>query len=152
MNYKITSLTATQKDGTVSVSGTAEDGALAVAISVYDSAGEELISLETTSVSDDGTFSRDLKLPNDDYMVKVADYEGGEYRVFMVSAEEEAVPEEETAEEEESTASAADTGRLTVEDTTSSTENYLAPVLAGSAIVLAAIVAFVLIKRRNQSA
>lgn len=149
MNYKITSLTATQKDGIVSVSGTAEDGALAVAISIYDSTSENLISLETTSVSDGHTFSRDIELPNDNYVVKVADYEGGEYKTFVVFASEEASDEKEAESSETSTASAADTGRLTVEDTSSSSENYLAPVLAGASVLLIAVVAFVLLKRRS---
>ena len=149
MSYKITSLTATQKDGVVSVSGTTEDGALAVAISVYDSTGENLISLETTSVSDDNTFSREIELENDNYVVKVADYEGGEYKTVAVLAAEETSDDEEASEDSEtSTASTADTGRVTAEASGSSSD-YLAPVIAGVAVLLVALVVVFLAKRRH---
>ena len=75
-------------DGVISVEGTTDDGVLAVAIMVYDANEKELISLTTTSVNDDNEFSDDIVVSKDDsYVIKVANYDGGDY--VTVNLEEE---------------------------------------------------------------
>lgn len=77
----ISSVTATEENGVVTVSGTAEAGTLACAIFVYDSTGTTLMAMETCGVNDDSIYSYTMKttLKEGTYVVKVADYDGGAY-------------------------------------------------------------------------
>ncbi|MCR4895596.1 MAG: DUF4214 domain-containing protein [Lachnospiraceae bacterium] len=74
----ITELTLVGADGNLKVTGTAKAGVLAVAIAV--TAGEdELLAFQTTAVNADGTFSAEgFPLSADSYVVKAANYNGGE--------------------------------------------------------------------------
>lgn len=61
------------------VSGTIEPGVLAVAVLVYS--GEDLMHMETCSTDNNNNYSCELSktFGIGDYIVKVADYDGGDY-------------------------------------------------------------------------
>lgn len=73
------------KDGVINVSGTVENSVVAAAILVYDSTGQNLITIETTQINDDNTFSANIAVGAGTYVVKVANYEGGDYVTATVT-------------------------------------------------------------------
>lgn len=81
----ISSLTAKAESGSVKIEGTADVGVLAVAIMIYDTTGTDLVKMETVSVGDDQKYSDTFKLSNGSYMIKVADYEGGDFQSTTVT-------------------------------------------------------------------
>lgn len=84
----IASIDAGVKDGTVTVSGTADSGVLSVAIFVYDEAGENMLQMKSVAVSSDQKYSEDFKLSDGKYLVKAADYEGGKFAETTVTVGE----------------------------------------------------------------
>ncbi len=80
----ITTINATTNNNKLTVSGTTENGVLAVAIMVYS--GNDIYRMETCS-SNDNKFSCELgkTFATGDYIVKVADYDGGNYVTKNVS-------------------------------------------------------------------
>ena len=75
----IASIDAGVKDGTVTVSGTADSGVLSVAIFVYDETGENMLQMKSVAVDSDQKYSEDFKLSDGKYLVKAADYDGGKF-------------------------------------------------------------------------
>lgn len=96
-NSNIKTIDASISNGTISVSGTTEDGVLAVAIMVYDSTETNLITMQTTSVGSDNSYSDTITLASGTYVVKVADYDGGEYVTKTVK---ETITEQENEQQE----------------------------------------------------
>lgn len=88
---EVKTISASEKDGIVSVSGAAEDGTLAVAIMIYDQSGKNLLAMETAAVSDDSTYAAEIELASGTYVVKVADYDGGDYKTTTVTPSEKTV-------------------------------------------------------------
>ena len=84
----IASIDASVKDGTVTVSGTADSGVLSVAIFVYDEAGENMLQMKSIAVASDQKYSEDFKLSDGKYLVKAADYEGGKFAETTVTVGE----------------------------------------------------------------
>lgn len=84
----IASIDARVKDGTVTVSGTADSGVLSVAIFVYDEAGENMLQMKSVAVASDQKYSEDFKLSDGKYLVKAADYEGGKFAETTVTVGE----------------------------------------------------------------
>ncbi len=84
----IASIDTSVKDGTVTVSGTADSGVLSVAIFVYDEAGENMIQMKSVAVDSDQKYSEDFKLSDGKYLVKAADYEGGKFAETAVTVGE----------------------------------------------------------------
>ena len=84
----IASIDASVKDGTVTVSGTADSGVLSVAIFVYDEAGENMLQMKSVAVVSDQKYSEDFKLSDGKYLVKAADYEGGKFAETTVTVGE----------------------------------------------------------------
>lgn len=84
----IASIDAAVKDGTVTVSGTADSGVLSVAIFVYDEAGENMLQMKSVAVASDQKYSEDFKLSDGKYLVKAADYEGGKFAETTVTVGE----------------------------------------------------------------
>ena len=79
-NKNVKSIDATILDGTIHIDGTTDDGVLAVAIMVYDKDERELIKLVTSPVDEDDKFEESIVVSKDDtYVVKAANYDGGEY-------------------------------------------------------------------------
>ena len=85
---EITTLDVTQSDEKIFVSGTAEAGTLAVARMIYDSTDTNLLTMQTTSVANDNTFKDSITIENGNYIVKVADYDGGDYMSKTVKKSE----------------------------------------------------------------
>lgn len=83
---KINTLEAKSENGNVTINGTASDGVLSVAVFVYDEAGNNLIDVGSAVVNDDKTFTRTVALPDGTYMVKVADYDGGDFTQALTNA------------------------------------------------------------------
>lgn len=81
----ITAVSATGNSTSATISGTAETGVTAVAIMVYDSTGTNLVIMESVSVSDSHTFSTTIDLTEGSYLIKVADYDGGDYKETTVT-------------------------------------------------------------------
>ena len=84
----IASIDASVKDGTVTVSGTADSGVLSVAIFVYDEAGENMLQMKSVAVASDQKYSEDFRLSDGKYLVKAADYEGGKFDETTVTVGE----------------------------------------------------------------
>lgn len=84
----IASIDASVKDGTVTVSGTADSGVLSVAIFVYDEAGENMLQMKSVAVASDQKYSEGFKLSDGKYLVKAADYEGGKFAETTVTVGE----------------------------------------------------------------
>lgn len=84
----IASIDTSVKDGTVTVSGTADSGVLSVAIFVYDEAGENMLQMKSVAVASDQKYSEDFKLSDGKYLVKAADYEGGKFAETTVTVGE----------------------------------------------------------------
>lgn len=84
----IASIDASVKDGTVTVSGTADSGVLSVAIFVYDEAGENMLQMKSVAVASDQKYSEDFRLSDGKYLVKAADYEGGKFAETTVTVGE----------------------------------------------------------------
>lgn len=85
LNKQIVTLDASQENGVITVTGTAEAGTLAVAIAVYNENGTELITMKTTAVNDSNNFSDTINLEAGNYLIKVADYEGGDFAQKSIS-------------------------------------------------------------------
>lgn len=77
----VSSATASVSNSTVTVSGTVEASptVYAVAIVAYDSNGN-LQALVSTNVDSSNAYSTSFSLPAGTYTIKVADYEGGEFK------------------------------------------------------------------------
>ena len=84
----IASIDASVKEGTVTVSGTADSGVLSVAIFVYDEAGENMLQMKSVAVASDQKYSENFKLSDGKYLVKAADYEGGKFAETTVTVGE----------------------------------------------------------------
>lgn len=84
----IASIDVSVKDGTVTVSGTADSGVLSVAIFVYDEAGENMLQMKSVAVASDQKYSEDFKLSDGKYLVKAADYDGGKFAETTVTVGE----------------------------------------------------------------
>ena len=131
----INTLNATQSNGKINVSGTTEDGVLAVAILVYDSTGSNLITMQTTSVESDNTYSDSITIASGTYVVKVADYDGGEYITKKVT--------EETKKDEKPDANTITDNTITNTDTTvenTTTDTNKTNPKTGDNIILFAII------------
>ena len=90
---EIKTINASQASGKVSVSGTAEAGTLAVAVMIYDESGKDLVAFETASVSDENLYYAEINVSDGKYLVKVADYDGGDFKTATVApAEKKDIP------------------------------------------------------------
>lgn len=76
MNPNVLTVTASQSNGTISYSGTTEDGVMAVSCTLYDSTGTndlDFDSIAVTSNAYSGTFS----IAEGDYILSCANYASG---------------------------------------------------------------------------
>lgn len=82
----VTALNVSGTNNRIAVSGTTDAGVLACAILVYDSTGTNLVAMETCAASS-GAYSYTLtqSFAAGTYMVKVADYNGGDYATANVT-------------------------------------------------------------------
>lgn len=73
------------KSGVITVSGEAENGTLAAAIVVYNSEDSSFVTMQTTSVNDENKYSYDIELGKGKYIVRVADYDGGDFKESCIT-------------------------------------------------------------------
>ena len=64
--------------GVVTVNGTTESGMLAATVLIFDSTGTDIVAMKTVAV-DNNSYSTTFALSEDTYVIKVADYDGGDY-------------------------------------------------------------------------
>ena len=154
---EITSLNAALGDGYIAVAGTAEAGTLAVAVLVYDESGEELIAMETTDVTDENSYATRIAADSGTYIVKVADYEGGDYQTVTVApaSTSDDAEEETTTETTTVTPGAPNSGEngttetVAAETATAETPSTSSPVvLAWLAGLLTTFGAFTIIRKK----
>ena len=82
----VTSVSVSGANNKITVSGTTDASVLACAVLVYDSAGTNLLGMETCAASG-GAYSYTLtqNFAAGTYMIKVADYNGGDYATANVT-------------------------------------------------------------------
>lgn len=134
----INTLNVTESNGKINVSGTTEDGVLAVAIMVYDSTESNLITMQTTSVGSDNNYSDTITIASGTYVIKVADYDGGEYITKKVT--EETKKEDEKTETNTITENTITNTDTTVENTATDTNTISVNPKTGDNIILFAII------------
>ena len=83
---KVLTLDAEFKNNKLNVSGTSEDGVLAVAIFVYDEKEQNLLATQTTSVTDDNKYNDIIEIESGNYVIKAVNYDGGEYVVKKLTS------------------------------------------------------------------
>ena len=85
----VNEINATENGGKITVSGTVDSSLYAVAVVVYS--GSELVYMQTGNVNGDGSYNVELEknFTNGVYEVRVADYNGGEYKTTSVEIKEE---------------------------------------------------------------
>ena len=100
---EVSSINVKVKNKSIVVSGTAEASVNAVSISVFNEDGSELVAMKTTYVDDEYKYTKTFELSEGTYIVKVADYTGGNYVVKenVVISEKEENKEENTVYENE---------------------------------------------------
>ena len=69
----------------ITVSGTADTGVLSVVVFVYDSTGTTLLKMESVAVDSNHAYTDTISAVPGTYVVKVADYEGGEFKEKTVT-------------------------------------------------------------------
>ena len=81
----VSSVLTIENEGKISVSGSVDSSVYAVAILVYS--GDNLEYMETANVNADGTYNTELEKKFDygTYEVRVADYNGGEYKTASIA-------------------------------------------------------------------
>lgn len=85
----VNGINAIENEGKITVSGTVDSSVYAVAVVVYTD--DSLEYMETTNVNTDGTYNVELEKTFDygTYEVRVADYNGGEYKKVLVEVKNE---------------------------------------------------------------
>lgn len=81
----IASIDAKAGSDEITVSGTAGENVLAVAIMIYNEDGTSLINMVTTSVDNAGKYTETIAVSKGKYIVKAADYDGGDFVVANVT-------------------------------------------------------------------
>lgn len=102
----ILTLNTSTTNSTISVSGTTEDGMLAVGITVYDKTGTTQITVRTTAVVNNEYEYTVDGLEEGEYQICVADFDGGDCKTATVTLS--------ATEDEDSTAGTPETGYHTI--------------------------------------
>ena len=77
---EVKSVDTSGENNTIKVSGTTDAGVLACAVLVYDKAGSTLLGMETCAVTSGAySYTMDKSFDAGNYVVKVADYDGGTF-------------------------------------------------------------------------
>lgn len=140
---EILTMEATQSGGKISVSGKTIDGILAVAINIYSEDGSTFIKMKTSSVNDNNEYSDSIEVPEGNYLVRVADYDGGDYKEQVVkvdSNEEEEEKAEETTDESKEGKSVTNSPK---------TGDIIAMYLG--IIAISGAILFIAVRKRNKS-
>lgn len=81
----VISLNVSVSGNTLLISGTTEEGMLAVAVAIYNESGKKLITMQTAAVNDENSYETSIEAADGTYLVKVADYQGGKYLTKLVT-------------------------------------------------------------------
>ena len=95
---EIKTLYINQDFNDIIIKGSTDENVMAVNVEIYNEDESLFIKKFTLYVQDDNTFKTNLKIENGKYIVKVADYDGGEYLEAAFNKEE---PYDGNAPEEE---------------------------------------------------
>lgn len=147
MNPNVLTVTASQANGTISYSGTTEDGVMAVSCTLYDSAGTNDLDFDSVSVTSNaysGTFS----IAEGNYILSCANYASGTAVSTTLTAATPAPADDST-----DSANSPETGFMTApspaED--SAVFSAAAPVILATAVVtiFACVLVFKRFRNRN---
>ena len=75
--------------GIITVKGSAESSVMAVAINIYEEDGTTFITQRSVQVNDDNTFEFNEAFEAKKYVIKVADYDGGNFIEKSISPNSE---------------------------------------------------------------
>lgn len=81
------------ESGVITVKGSAEASVMAVAINIYEEDGTTFITQRSVQVNDDNTFEFSETFEAKKYVIKVADYDGGNVITKTVSLNNENTPD-----------------------------------------------------------
>ena len=147
----VLTINATQQNGIISVSGTTDAEMYAVAISIYDESGTNLITVETAAAND-GVFSHSIAIAEGNYQICVADYSGGECMTTTVLVTSE---DTDSTTSSDATVSSPETGYQTVSSNNeqvtpdaNAANNPMLAICLASAVILAVTASMIIIKRR----
>ena len=99
-NKKVISVNVKQENEELIVDGEVEEGMLAVAVQVYNQ-DNQLVKLKTGEVDSNNKYEVTFTLPKASYIIKVADFDGGEVVTKEPIEEEQNDGQEETENNEE---------------------------------------------------
>ena len=118
----VKTINASITNNKISVDGTVNNGVLAVAIMVYEEDGTTLVTMETTSVDSNDKYSDTIDVTaGKKYIVKAANYDGGEYITKKVTEETKKEDEKPDTETKPDTNTITDTNATAEENTTNET-------------------------------
>ena len=118
----VKTINASITNNKISVDGTVDNGVLAVAIMVYEEDGTTLVKMETTSVDSNDKYSDTIDVTaGKKYIVKAANYDGGEYITKKVTEETKKEDEKPDTETKPDTNTITDTNATAEENTTNET-------------------------------
>ena len=118
----VKTINASITNNKISVDGTVDNGVLAVAIMVYEEDGTTLVTMKTTSVDSNDKYSDTIDVTaGKKYIVKAANYDGGEYITKKVTEETKKEDEKPDTETKPDTNTITDTNATAEENTTNET-------------------------------
>ena len=118
----VKTINASITNNKISVDGTVDNGVLAVAIMIYEEDGTTLVTMETTSVDSNDKYSDTIDVTaGKKYIVKAANYDGGEYITKKVTEETKKEDEKPDTETKPDTNTITDTNATAEENTTNET-------------------------------
>lgn len=95
-SLNVKTLEVSIKNNILDVSGTTDNGVLAVTVMVYDENETNLITMETTAVDSSNKYSKKINLTDGKYIVKTANYDGGDYLKKSVEPQSNSVKNPQT--------------------------------------------------------
>ena len=98
LSLEIFSIDVTDNDGILTIKGEAEEGVLAVAVVVYKEGVENPVYMQTCAYDDGYNCELTKKFETGTYIVKVADYAGGEYISKSINVETKKVEKQKQEE------------------------------------------------------
>ena len=152
-NKKVNEINAVQANGKITVSGTVEDGMLAVAVQIVDS-DDKLVTLETGDVDASNKYKLVIEVPEGTYTVKVADYEGGAIVEKEVTSEEEkedSTKDDEKNEEEDTSKTEDSDKKVNNESSSPQTGDTIYVICGVLALAILGIGVTVFISKKNKN-
>lgn len=83
-NADVKSISAVQKDGVLSITGETDEGVYAVQVIISEEKTEKILLFKSIEVKNDNTFALEYTVEEGNYIVKLANYDGGTSYVAYV--------------------------------------------------------------------